>query len=271
MLQLGIIFGSFFLIILFAILIFKFGIDNRISFALEHHELDNLDFKDKKIEIAKLDRYHGILLGIGFVLTLIFVNIMIEWKTFEEKEIIHLGDVKDDFEDVFEIPPTTQPPPPKPILQHPEIVEVANEEQIEQEIDMNLDVEMTDETRIEEVTRVFPIDAEPEEEIVEEIFLVVQDQPEPVGGIAAFYEFLSDNINYPEEARRMGIAGRVFVEFVVDKDGSITDVKSVKGIGGGCDEEAVRVVQLAPKWKPGLQRGRPVKVRMTIPVFFMLN
>lgn len=271
MLKIAIIIGAFFFIILFVVLILKFAIDNSTSFALSHGRLDNMDFKVKKIRIARLDRYYGLLLSIGFVMTLVLVNIIIEWKSFDEKEMISLGNVEDDFEEVYDIPQTSQPPPPKPQLQQPEIVEVANEEEIEQEIEINLDVEITEETKIEEVTKQFPIEEEPEEEVVEEIFLVVQDQPEPVGGIAAFYDFLSSRIRYPEEARRIGISGRVFVEFVVDKDGSITDAKVVKGIGGGCDEEAVRVVMSAPKWKPGMQRGRPVKVRMTVPVYFKLE
>jgi protein TonB len=78
-------------------------------------------------------------------------------------------------------------------------------------------------------------------------------------------------MKYPAQARRMGIEGKVFVEFVVDKDGTLTEVKTVKGIGAGCDEEAVRVIQSAPKWKPGKQRGRPVKVRMILPIIFKLS
>ena len=270
MIQIVIIIAAFLMLIFFAIIILRFAIDQRITVAAKHHELDNLDFKTKKISIAKLDRYHGLLLGFGFILTLGLVNLIIEWKSFDEKEIIHLGDVEDNFEEVYEIPPTTQPPPPKPKLQHPEIVEVSNEEELKQEIDINLDVELTEDSKSEEVERITVFE-EAAPEIVEEIFLVVQDQPEPIGGIAAFYDFLGEKIRYPEEARRMGISGRVFVEFVIDKDGSITQAKAVKGIGGGCDEEAVRVVMSAPKWKPGLQRGRPVKVRMTIPVYFMLQ
>lgn len=271
MLKIVIVFAAFFLIIFFIVLILKFAIDNSTSFALSHGRLDNIDFKVKKISIAKLDRYYALLLGIGFVLTMALVNIIIEWKSYDEKNLITLGEVSDDFEEVYEIPQTTQPPPPKPELQHPEIVEVPDEEVIEQEIDINLDVEVTEETKIEEVRNLNIGNEEPEDEAFEEIFLVVQDQPEPYGGIAAFYEFLAENIRYPEEARRIGISGRVFVEFVVDKDGSITNAKVVKGIGGGCDEEAVRIVNKAPKWKPGLQRGRAVKVRMTVPVYFKLE
>ncbi|MEQ8519456.1 MAG: energy transducer TonB [Cytophagales bacterium] len=271
MLQILLVIGAFFAVILFVILVLKFAIDNSTSFALSHGRLDHLDFKVKKISIAKLDRYYALLLGIGFVLTLVLVNVIIEWKSYDEKQIITLGKVEDDFEEVYDIPQTTQPPPPKPQLQQPEIVSVPDEEIIEQEIEINLDVEITNETKIEEVTKHFPEVEEPEEEDVEQIFLVVQDQPQPVGGIGSFYEYLSEHIRYPDEARRIGISGRVFVEFVVDKDGSLTNAKVVKGIGGGCDEEALRVVLSAPKWNPGKQRGRPVKVRMTVPVFFKLE
>jgi len=78
-------------------------------------------------------------------------------------------------------------------------------------------------------------------------------------------------MNYPRLAIRNNVTGKVFVQFVIDKDGRITDVKSVKGIGFGCDEEAVRVLENAPKWIPGKQRGREVKVRMVLPITFSLN
>ncbi|MCK5701162.1 MAG: energy transducer TonB, partial [Cyclobacteriaceae bacterium] len=78
-------------------------------------------------------------------------------------------------------------------------------------------------------------------------------------------------LKYPAQARRMGIEGKVFVQFVVDKDGTLTEVTAVKGIGAGCDQEAVRVIEGAPKWKPGKQRGRSVKVRMILPITFKLG
>ena len=111
----------------------------------------------------------------------------------------------------------------------------------------------------------------PDEEVADEIFTVVEQQPTPDGGMAAFYKYVSKNLKYPAQARRMGIEGRVFVQFIVDKDGSITSVQSVKGIGAGCDQEAARVIRGAPKWKPGKQRGRPVKVRMILPITFKLG
>lgn len=126
---------------------------------------------------------------------------------------------------------------------------------------------MTEETVIEEVV----FEEAPEEEEVDEIFTIVEDQPAPDGGMAAFYQFVQKKLKYPAQARRMGIEGKVFVQFVVDKDGTLTEVKAVKGIGAGCDEEAVRVIEGAPKWKPGKQRGRSVKVRMILPITFKLG
>jgi len=122
----------------------------------------------------------------------------------------------------------------------------------------------------EEVVEDFVFEEAPEEE-VDEIFTIVEDQPAFPGGNAAFYKFVASNMTYPAQARRMGIEGRVFVQFVVDKDGAVTEVKAVKGIGAGCDREAERVLNSSPKWTPGKQRGRSVKVRMVLPIIFKLN
>ncbi|MEK6479007.1 TonB family protein [Catalinimonas sp. 4WD22] len=104
-----------------------------------------------------------------------------------------------------------------------------------------------------------------------DVFTVVEEQPEYPGGMDAFYRYVSTEMKYPLEARQQGIEGRVFVQFVVEKDGSLSDVKTIKGIGGGCDTEAVRVLQNAASFSPGKQRGRPVRVRMVMPVTFKLN
>ena len=110
----------------------------------------------------------------------------------------------------------------------------------------------------------------PDEE-VDHIWQIVEETPTPMGGLSAFYKYLSKNLQYPAQARRMGIEGRVFMVFVVEKDGSLTDIQVLKGIGAGCDEESVRVLKDAPKWKPGKQRGNPVRVRFTFPIVFKLN
>ena len=95
--------------------------------------------------------------------------------------------------------------------------------------------------------------------------------PQFPGGDQAMMKFVSENVQYPEEAKEKEISGRVLVGFIVEKDGSVNEVKVVKGIGGGCDEEAVRVVKAMPKWKPGKQKGKPVRVHYTLPLTFKLQ
>ena len=104
-----------------------------------------------------------------------------------------------------------------------------------------------------------------------EVFTVVEELPQYPGGMQAFYEYVSREIWYPKEARTGGVEGRVDVQFVVEKDGSLSDVKTIKGIGADCDREAVRVLQNAPSFKPGRQRGKPVRVRMLMPIVFKLS
>ena len=106
------------------------------------------------------------------------------------------------------------------------------------------------------------------EEDVDPIFTVVESMPEFPGGEAMLEKFLKDNLQYPELARIGGIQGKVYVTFVVDEKGNITDIRLLRGIGGGCDEEALRVVKLMPKWIPGKQNGMPVRVIVTLPVKF---
>ena len=95
--------------------------------------------------------------------------------------------------------------------------------------------------------------------------------PEFPGGEQAMMKFVSENVQYPEKAKEKEISGRVLVGFIVEKDGSVNEVKIVRGIGGGCDEEAVRVVKAMPKWKPGKEKGKPVRVSYMMPIFFKLQ
>ncbi len=103
------------------------------------------------------------------------------------------------------------------------------------------------------------------------IFVVVEDMPKFPGGEPALYRFLVDNVKYPKEAREKGIQGRVFITFIVEKDGSLTNFKVVRGIGHGCDEEAIRVAKMMPNWEPGKQRGKEVRVQFNLPIKFVLN
>ena len=105
----------------------------------------------------------------------------------------------------------------------------------------------------------------------DKVFEKVEDMPEFPGGEQAMMKFVAENVQYPEEAKEKEISGRVLVGFIVEKDGSVNEVKIVRGIGGGCDEEAVRVVKAMPKWKPGKEKGKPVRVSYMMPFTFKLQ
>ena len=104
----------------------------------------------------------------------------------------------------------------------------------------------------------------------DEIFLVVENEPEFLGGKDSLYAYIARNIVYPEAAKKENIEGQVYVSFIVEKDGQVSSVKLLRDIGGGCGEEAIRVVKSMPKWKPGTQRGKPVRVQYHIPLHFIL-
>ena len=109
------------------------------------------------------------------------------------------------------------------------------------------------------------------EEDPNQIFTAVEQEPSFAGGIDKFYKYLQNNIRYPAVAKENNVQGKVFVTFVVERDGSLTDIKVVRGIGSGCDEEAMRVLRNSPKWKAGIQNGRPVRVQYTMPISFTLQ
>ena len=223
----------------------------------------------KKYPKADLERYKGLIFGFSMVLTLSMMIMAFEWKSYDKSSIDLQERSVNSFEILNEIPPTEIPPPPPPVVTQPKIVEVPDEEEIMEEVKISIDIEMNEDTRIEEIT-VLPAVPEVEKEDVDAIFTVVETPATPVGGFEAFYRDVAERMNYPAQARRMGIEGRVFVEFVVNRDGSLTDIRLVKGIGAGCDEVAVHVIETAPKWNPGKQRGKAVRQRMVLPIIFKL-
>lgn len=103
------------------------------------------------------------------------------------------------------------------------------------------------------------------------IFVVAENAPEFPGGSDSLYTYIARNIKYPETAKKEKIEGRVFVTFVIEKDGQVSSAKILRDIGGGCGEEAIRVVKNMPKWKPGTQRGNPVRFQFNLPVSFLLG
>ena len=220
----------------------------------------------KRKEHAKALLFHAI----GLCISLLIVITAFEWKFYNSNELISLGNLSAEFEEILDIPVTEQPPPPPPKIQAVNIVEVPDIEEIEEDLEVMLDVEVTEETALEDVIY-DPDEYAEEEEEVEEVFLFVEQAPTPKGGMKSFYSYVAEHLEYPATARRMLIEGKVYIQFIIDKDGSLTNFEVLKGIGGGCDEEAIRVLKGSPKWEPGKQRGRPVKVKMALPILFQLE
>lgn len=171
-------------------------------------------------------------------------------------------------------PPPPPPPPPDVVQQQRFVAPVVTSDSVEtamvtqEELSTKPNTEAPAEEGIEVVeTKTQVI----EQEAPREIFTVVEEQPNYPGGDEARIKFLQANMKYPEEAKELGIQGKVFVTFVVEVDGSITDVKVLRGIGSGCDDEAIRVVKSMPRWVPGKQRGVPVRVQFNLPINFKLQ
>lgn len=224
----------------------------------------------KKSPKADLENKKGIYGTLGLVLALVITLVAFEWKSYDNEkiEVAARAAIETEEEMVIQTEQNLPPPPPPPPAQVSQEIEIVEDDvEIENEVEIN--AEATESTVVED----FIAPPVVEEEVVpeEEIFQIVEEMPSPKGGMEALYTFLSENIRYPYLAMESGIQGRVYVTFVVEKDGSITDVKVVRGIGGGCDEEAVRVVKALPKWNPGKQRGRPVRVLYSVPVNFTLD
>jgi len=214
----------------------------------------------KKNPEVNLERKKGLFLQIGLVIALLVVLGAFEYKTYE-KIAYNLGALNlDDLEEEI-IPITKQelkppPPPPPP----PEIIEIVED-----------DVEIEDEIEIEDTES----DEDEEIEIIEEdddeFFMVVENMPIFPGGDLGLMKYIQKHVKYPAIAKEYNITGKVYVSFIVDKSGSVTNVKIVRGVDKNLDAEAVRVVKSLPKYKPGKQRGKAVRVMFTIPINFTLN
>ena len=220
----------------------------------------------KKTDRANLEKNRNTYILIGMVITLSLVWYAFDHKTYDKDKIVIVQNaVLEDEEDVILQTQRNEPPPPPPPPQQTTVIEIV-EDDVEVD-DIEIDAETDDDEEIEE--QVIEED-EAEDEKEDEIFVFVEDQPGYPGGDAARIKYLQDNIKFPVMAIEGGIQGTVYVTFVVEKDGRITSVKVLRGIGGGCDEEAVRVIKKMPRWKPGKQRGRAVRVQFNMPVRFVL-
>ena len=225
----------------------------------------------KKSEHADLERGKGTSLLIGFVIALGVMFVALEWTQREVEDNSELYTARDVSLNEEMIPITlpekkTVPPPPAAVTKA-EIIEI-----VEDDADIEEDIMASTEDNVEWVDlddyEVVEVEPEPEEE---EIFMVVEDQPEFPGGTAALLEYLRKNIKYPAICRENNIQGRVLVTFIVNKDGAIVEPEVVKSVNPSLDKEALRVISQMPNWKPGSQRGKPVRVKYTVPVNFRLN
>ena len=220
----------------------------------------------KKTDRASLEKNRNIFILIGMVITLSLVWFAFDYKTYDRDDVVMVQNTMlDDEDDLILQTQRNEPPPPPPPPQQTTVIEIV-EDDVEVD-DIDIDAETDDDDEIEE--QVIQ-EEEVEDEKEDEIFVFVEDQPGYPGGDAARIKYLQKNITYPEMAKESNIQGTVYVTFVVEKDGRITSVKVLRGIGGGCDEEAVRVIKKMPSWKPGKQRGRAVRVQFNMPVRFVL-
>ena len=223
----------------------------------------------KKNPQASLEdkKFTYVLIGLVFVLSICYVAF--EWT---EKEVTkyEVTDTDFIFEEEIDIQQTSQetpPPPPPPAPVEVEVLNVVEDDVEVEEIQIN-----TEDDKDVEVVIAPPVEAPEEEEEEEEIFMIVESMPEFPGGQQAMMRYIAENIKYPVIAQENGIQGRVICQFVVEKDGKVSDIQVVRSSGeASLDKEAQRVIGSMPKWKPGKQRGKPVRVKYTLPVNFRLQ
>ena len=231
-----------------------------------------IDMEIKKTEKANLENKKLLFVEIGLIISLLIVFIAFEWTQAEVK-VSNLEDTTQVVteEEIIPITQETPPPPPSapkiPILSD-QIDIVDDEIKIDDDMFMNLEDDASIGVEIMDYVEV-------QEEVVEEEaipFQLVEEKPSFQGGDAnQFSKWVNSRLVYPEIAHKNGVQGRVVLQFTVEKDGSVTKVRVLRGVDPSLDKEAVRVVSMSPKWKPGKQRDRAVPVTYTFPVIFQLR
>jgi protein TonB len=226
-------------------------------------------------------------IALGLFLTTIVIALIIYGPTiiamFQTEEVIEKAPPRKlVYTELSAPPPIDKPKPPPPQIQLPKLQKVIKfvppkvvKEEVLEEVPTIQEIKQNEvaSVAVEGPTEV--VFEEPVAEVVVEdenkIFTAVEQQPEFEGGYEAMMNFIKKNMKYPASARRMGVDGTVYVSFVVSKDGSISEVKTIRGISADCDKEAERVVKMMPSWRPGKQNGKPVFVRFVLPIKFKLN
>ena len=229
--------------------------------------LESYTDRTKKSEKANLENKKAIFFQIGLIISLSIALFAFEWKSYDNK-ISEIITTTSQF-DPIDLPPITQIDKPEPKIEKVSlsvIREVSNTTEVA-EIET-----YSSETSPNEAVTYTPVNNVSEPEVADpEVFRIVENQPEFIGGEKALFDYLAGSIKYPTIAREAGIQGTVYISFIVEKDGSISNVTVARGISGGCDEEAVRVIKSMPNWKAGLQRNKPVRVQFNVPIKFTLS
>ncbi len=222
---------------------------------------------EKKTIKANLENKKFIFSEIGLIIALSITLFAFEWKSYDKIELDLGGQLVVAIdEDIMINTQQVEPPPPPPPQQQTTVLNIV-EDNVDVENDLEIDAEADQDTKIDEY---IPIDDDETNVEELEIFTVVEEAPSFPGGDESRIKYLQNNIKYPEMARESGIQGTVYVTFVVEIHGTVTKVKILRGIGGGCDEEAIRVIKAMPKWHAGKQRGKPVRVQFNMPIKFTL-
>lgn len=270
----GILFLGMLAAILIYTLVFKSANTDKIIATNEASGL-NTNVYVKKYDEANIEKFKLPIFLTGLLIASAFTFMAFNWaEEIEPAADLGVADFEDDQEilppQTIQRPPPPPPPPPPPKLEVVEDEEIIEEEEIEiEETEADEETEIEVPEVIEEPGEVeIEIEEEPEEP---EIFMIVEENAVFPGGQLELMKFMANKIKYPAIARENSIEGRVIVKFVVNEDGSISQEQVLRDIGGGCGDEALRVVRMMPKWAPGKQRGKPVKVWFTMPVAFKLE
>jgi len=224
--------------------------------------------KAKKSPRANLENKRIVFTQIGLIITLALVLLAFEWKTYDNSGWSDkVGDVDLTPEELAIITIQPIPPPPPPPVQITTIINI-----VDPGTDVIDEIELINiEEGVNSLEPYISDYSDKEDRIPDDIPIVCpQKLPEFPGGEEARILYLKENLRYPSIPRQTGIQGKVHVTFVVEKDGSISNIELLRGIGGGCDEEAMRVVGNMPNWKPGKQNGHPVRVRLNMRIVFNL-
>lgn len=223
----------------------------------------------KKSPEANIENKKNIFFMLGLVCALGVTFLAFEWTTKPQKNVglgsIQMQDIEEDIIPITraqEIPP---PPPPPQVIEFLSIVD----NDVEIDDDLIIEESETDNQTIIDIAMVIQsLEKETEEA---EIFSIVENMPQFPGGELALHRFIASTVKYPLIAMENGIQGKVYITFVVERDGSVSNVRIAKGVDSSLDNEALRVVNMLPKWKPGTQGGKTVRVSYNVPINFVFN